>query len=435
MRHDVEKDVKTAKRSLDALVKAGADKAHTSLAISERHEMNIEAGEINLLRTAFNTSLHLSAIKESKRGHIGLNKSDDASIDKAVADVMDIAAGAQPDDGHDIAEWQEPAEFRKGPLEPDLDTMYDRLKSFVTTVSQRYPQINLRQVILDFTRSNAYVMNSNGVDFKTFRGTYHFMAMFSASEGDKVSSFNATGASMLDLDRELIDCGSVDMLLKQSTEQVTPRPIEGKFVGDVIVAPDAFGSIWGFLLSTISDGPVVSDTSIYKDKVGELVASPEFTLHCRPTADEIADGYFVTGDGYAAQNSTVIERGVLKSLLLSIYGSRKTGRERAVNQGGAVVVEPGDRSLSDLIGSVKRGVLLCRLSGGAPNNHGDFSGVAKNSYLIEDGEIKHPISESMISGNLAEAYKSTIGISRERVNFGSGILPWIALSGLTISGK
>jgi len=435
MWHDVNRDVMTAKRSLDALMRAGADKAYTGLAISERHEMNIEAGEIKLLRTTFNTSLHLSVIKDSKKGHIGLNKSDDASIEKAVADVMDIAAGAQPDEAHDIAEWQEPAEFHKGPTTPDLDAMYDRLKGFVATVSRRYPKINLRQVILSFTRSRAYVMNSNGVDFRTFRGTYHFMAMFSAGEGDKVSSFNASGVSMLDLDRDLIDCGSIDMLLRQSCEQITTRPVEGKFVGDVIVAPDAFGDIWGFLFNAISDGPVISDTSIYKDKVGELITSPELTLHCRPVADEIADGYFVTGDGYAAKNSTIIEKGVLKGLLLSLYGSRKTGRERAVNQGGAIVVEPGNSSLSDLIRSVKKGILLCRLSGGAPNNYGDFSGVAKNSYLIEGGEIKHPLSETMISGNLAEAYKNITGISRERIDYGSAILPWIAFSGLTISGK
>ena len=140
------------KAQLRALMKAGADKAQTNLSISEKHEMNIEAGEINLLRTTFNTSLHLGVIKDSRNGHIGISSSDEASIEKAVSDVMDIAAGAHPDEAHDIAERQEPAEFCKGPLEPDLDAMYDRLKSFVATVGQRYPTINLRQVILSFTR-------------------------------------------------------------------------------------------------------------------------------------------------------------------------------------------------------------------------------------------------------------------------------------------
>lgn len=436
MRCKVENHVQIAKRSLDALLKAGADKAQVGLTVSERHEMNVDTGELSLLRTTFNNSLHLSAIRQARLGQIGLNQFDDASVEKAVEDVIDIANGAKPDDGHDISEWQHLQEFHRGPEEPDLDAMYDRMKSFLAAVQQRYPKVVLRQIILSFTRSSYYLLNSNGVDFRTFKGIYHFSAMFSAQEGNKVSSFNGTGLAMKDLDGELIDCGTVDMLLKQSSEQIETYPVKGKFVGDVIIAPDCSNHfLYGFLTGMLRDGAIISGTSIYKDKVGELIASPSLSLHSRPVSEEIADGYFVTGDGYQAQNSTIVDQGVLKGLLLSLYGSRKTGKERAVNHGGAFVVDPGDRSFSDLIKSVKRGVLMDRFSGGAPSNNGDFSGVAKNSYLIEDGEIKHPISESMISGNFAEAFKNIAGISRERVDYGWAVLPWVAVSGLTISGK
>ena len=61
--------------------------------------------------------------------------------------------------------------------------------------------------------------------------------------------------------------------------------------------------------------------------------------------------------------------------------------------------------------------------------------MAKNSYLIEDGEIKYPVSETMVSGNFAEMLQSVKAISRERVDSGYGILPWVAVSGVTISGK
>lgn len=435
MTRQVENHVQIAKRSLDALLKAGADKAQVGLTVSERHEMNIETGELSLLRTTFNNSLHLTAIKQARLGQIGLNQFDSASVEKAVEDVMDIANGAKPDDGHDISEWQPSREFYRGPEKPDLDAMYDRMKSFIATVQQRHPKVVLRQIILSFTRSSSYLLNSNGVNFRTFKGIYHFSAMFSAQEGDKVSSFNGTGLAMKDLDRELIDCGTVDMLLKQSSEQIETYPVKGKFVGDVIVAPDCSNFLYGFLTGMLGDGAIISGTSVYKDKVGELIASPILSLHSRPVSEEIADGYFVTGDGYEAKDSTIVDQGVLKGLLLSLYGSRKTGKERAANGGGAFVVDPGDRSFSDLIKSVKRGVLMDRFSGGAPSKNGDFSGIAKNSYLIEDGEIKCPISESMISGNFVEAFKNITGISRERVDYGYAILPWVAVSGLTISGK
>jgi PmbA protein len=414
MTRQVENHVQIAKRSLDALLKAGADKAQVGLTVSERHEMNIETGELSLLRTTFNNSLHLTAIKQARLGQIGLNQFDSASVEKAVEDVMDIANGAKPDDGHDISEWQPSREFYRGPEKPDLDAMYDRMKSFIATVQQRHPRVVLRQIILSFTRSSSYLLNSNGVNFRTFKGT---------------------GLAMKDLDRELIDCGTVDMLLKQSSEQIETYPVKGKFVGDVIVAPDCSNFLYGFLTGMLGDGAIISGTSVYKDKVGELIASPILSLHSRPVSEEIADGYFVTGDGYEAKDSTIVDQGVLKGLLLSLYGSRKTGKERAANGGGAFVVDPGDRSFSDLIKSVKRGVLMDRFSGGAPSKNGDFSGIAKNSYLIEDGEIKYPISESMISGNFVEAFKNITGISRERVDYGYAILPWVAVSGLTISGK
>ena len=87
------------------------------------------------------------------------------------------------------------------------------------------------------------------------------------------------------------------------------------------------------------------------------------------------------------------------------------------------------------MGRVKKGVLLSRFSGGMPSSNGDFSRVAKNSYYIEEGEIRHPLSETMIAGNLVDLLMQLQDISTERINFGSSIIPWLRFSGVTVSGK
>jgi PmbA protein len=135
------------------------------------------------------------------------------------------------------------------------------------------------------------------------------------------------------------------------------------------------------------------------------------------------------------RKTAIIEKGILKTFLLSLYGSKKTGKARAVNSGGAYVIEPGNKSFDELVKSVKKGILLSRFAGGAPSDNGDFSGVAKNSYYIENGKIKYPLSETMISGNLVEMLKNIKNISKERINFGEAIFPWILFEGLVISGK
>ncbi len=424
-----------AKYGLDALLRAGAEKAQCSLALSQKHEMNVDAGQMSLFRTTFDAQMNLTAIKNGRKGSTSVNKSTDAAIQAAATEALGLADSAEPDDANDIAEYQAPKESASGSESPDTDKMHFRMKELLSTVKKRYPRISLQQAVLEFTRNRRYFVNSNGVDFAGSQGVYRYSIMFSGVDGEKVSSFNYTGLSAKDLDKPLLESGTLDTLLKQAEEQVITTPLSGKFVGDVIMTPDSIGDMLGFLVGSIGDGALISGTSIYKDRVGQKVASPLFTVHSKPISEEICDGYFFTLDGYEAQNSTIVDRGMLKGLLLSLYGSKKTGRPRAVNQGHAWVIEPGDTPLKEMVKSVKRGVLLARFSGGDPSDNGDFSGVAKNSYLIEDGQVKYPISESMISGNFAEMLMSINAVSREQVNFGYMIAPWIKASGVTVSGK
>ena len=101
--------------------------------------------------------------------------------------------------------------------------------------------------------------------------------------------------------------------------------------------------------------------------------------------------------------------------------------------GGCLVMEPGKDTLAEMISEVKRGLLVVRFSGGNPSMNGDFSGVAKNSYYIEDGEIKYPVNETMIAGNLLKLFNNVNGISDQTLNTGNYKMPWLSCAGVTIS--
>ena len=79
--------------------------------------------------------------------------------------------------------------------------------------------------------------------------------------------------------------------------------------------------------------------------------------------------------------------------------------------GGAWVVDAGATPLDAMIRDVKAGILITRFSGGRPNDKGDFSGIAKNSYYIENGAVAYPISETMVSGNMAALLTNIVAIS------------------------
>ena len=172
----------------------------------------------------------------------------------------------------------------------------------------------------------------------------------------------------------------------------------------------------------------------YKDSLGELIADSRLTIHSRPVSPELAGGYFITADGFAAEDATILDHGKLKNLLLSNYGAKKTGKPLGPNRGNSYVVESGEDSYADMLGSVEKGILLCRFSGGRPSPDGDFSGVAKNSYYIENGKVRFPLIETMVSGNIVDVFRNVKGVSKERVDFGSDVIPWVRASGVTVSG-
>ena len=423
----------TLSYALDRLLKSGMDNAEGMINESEKKELNIESGKISLLRTTFSNSLRLEAIKDKKQSSISINKLDKRAIDDSLNKLMVNVESSQVDDSNDISEKQTPEIFTKGTLKADLNLMYDRIEDFNSFVKQNYKKVLLEAVTLEHNTSKSHILNTNGVDFEINKGMYGFSSMFTSKDGLDTSSFNYTGVEKLNLNKSLDQYGHVSELLRQSQEQVKSSPIHSKFVGEIIVTPHCLSEFISFIDYSISDNALIAGTSIYKDKVGQKIANDNFTLSSKPLDSKIDSGYFITSDTYKSENRTLVQNGILQTHLLSLYGANKTGGKRTPNQGGNYMIEGSTSSLEDMIKNVKKGVILCRFSGGSPSDNGDFSGVAKNSYYIENGKIMFPIIETMISGNIAQMFLNITNISNERVDFGDSILPWISFKGITIS--
>ncbi len=418
---------------LDKMKAAGFDRVQLELDESEKHELNQQHAEINLLRTGFNTSLQVVGIQDSRRASLSLNNLDESAIDQAVADLTDMAEGSPQDEAYDIAPNQPQQQFSLGSKQPDAELMYDRLAAFIDYSKTNHPTTILEEAAIDFTHHKSRIVNSQGVNFTVSKGVYNAYAMFTSKSGSDTSSFNYSGFSSFSLDKEIQQEAHLAELLKQSEEQVSTRQITEKFNGDLIITPHAMDDFIGFLSTNISNGQMIAGTSIYKEAINTVVTSPLITLHCLPASKQLASAYPLTGDGFVASDMTLIQQGILQSYLLSQFGSNKTGLPMAVNDGDCMVMDAGQSSLDDLIAGVEKGILLGRFSGGSPNDKGDFSGVAKNSYYIENGKIQYPVSETMVSGNIASVLMNINAVSQQRVDFGHAIFPWVRSPGLVIS--
>ncbi len=419
---------------LEQVMAAGADKASAEITRSSKCEMNVENSDVSLVRTTDDVSVAIVAIKNDRKGTVIANRTDEQSIISAAKEAVGCAAVAQPDPANDIAPFAPQEVFTNGHNEPDREGMYDRLHEFLCDVRREYPKTALDSVYFAFNRREEHHVNSNGVDYKSTRGYYSMSIMGMGVDGDQTGSFNGTGFTTFDLNRPLIECASVRDMLRMCTEQINTTAIGASFDGDVIFSPDCFDEILSAYIDTyLSENSLIAGTSMLKDRLGDSVASNILSVRALPTDPCISGGYRVI-DGFKAEDEDIIVGGKLKAFDLSLYGANKTGLPRSRSGFGTICVDAGNTPYSDMVRSVKKGLLVCRFSGGTPTSAGDLSGVAKNSYYIENGEIKFPVNETMIAGNLLNMFSNIGAISRERTDFGAGILPYVLVNGVKITG-
>jgi len=422
--------------TLDALKKAGADHAQCVVTTGLSEEIDAENSEFTKMISLFDAGVAMKAIKDGKKGTMFINSLNEEDIIKAAEECVAAANASVVDDAVRIAELTENKSFEKGVLSPDKEKFFFRIKEYVDEIKKTYPQIVLEQLIADYSCAETVFMNTNGVEFNYKNGYYSLTPMFSAHDGEKTTSFIYFEIAFTSLEDSIIELAGQRDIFDQTVKLLDAEAFTGKFEGQAIIVPSCLADFISMAVGNfVSDGTIIDGTSPWRNMLGQKVASDCLTLSVNPLDECMVVGERITDDGYISENYDIIKNGVLESFCLSDYAARKTGESRAKNSSSCYVVAPGEQSLDEIIKSTEKGILVCRFSGGSPAINGDFSGVAKNSFLIENGRISKPITETMISGNIAAMLKNISGISKEVICDGHTKLPWIRFDGITVSGK
>ena len=431
------KIMELAREILDEAKKQGADYAQCSVSESEKKEFNVDGGRFSLMRTLYNRNVTITVLKDQRKGTVQINRFDSDVVKAAVQDALAAAESGKPDPAWEYAAGPIDREFVEGQPECDTDMLFARTKELLEMIGERHPKILMEQMITSHDSGKIIYANTNDVTYRSRWGAYSFSLMYSGHEGEKSTSFYGSDVTLKMLDKPVIDCGFIERDLAMVEKQLDPKPLEGKFTGPVVLAPYALAEIvlWTILGSFVSDGCMIDGTSIWKDKLGEMVADPRLSISFEPFSDDVVVPNRHTGEGYPAENFELIKDGKLVSFCLSQYGANKTGGKRAGNDGSSMKVSSGDKSLEEIISGIDKGILVMRFSGGQPAPSGEYSGVAKNSFLIENGKISCPLTETMISGCVPDMLKNIRDISSDTLKDGDISLPYIAFDGLTISGK
>lgn len=411
-------------------------KAAWTVSETEKKEFTAEQDGFSLYRTLFGEGLSLSVFMDGRKGSVSGNDISDEGIKAAVEDAIASAMAAPVDEANDIAPYEGVSVFSKGTYECDEDALFKAADQLRTDILRDYPKILLMQIIAEHEKVHALYQNTNGTEFETYEGVYSVSPEYAGNDGVKTTGIAGSGLVTIDLETPLIDQGGMRTDLSSTEAQLDEVELTGKMTCPVIFTPSCTNHMIYFLMNSFLDGQLVlNGTGLWNDKIGQKVASDKVTIAIKPSDESIVSGSDYTAEGFRTNDLLLLEKGVLFNQIISLYVANKTGREPSKCDSHELVMMGGDVSFDDMVKSIDRGLLVGGFSGGRPGSNGEISGVAKNSFLIENGEIKGAVSETMISGNLAEMFMNVTAVSEERCLNGYSAIPYMKVEGIVVSGK
>ncbi|MBI4291453.1 MAG: metalloprotease PmbA [Betaproteobacteria bacterium] len=222
---------------------------------------------------------------------------------------------------------------------------------------------------------------------------------------------------------------------RRALSRLRSRKIDTITVPVLFEAPAANGLLSHFT-SAVSGGSLYRKSSFLLDSLGKQVFAPIVNIAERPHLPRgMASSYF-DDDGVATRDRDVVRAGVLQGYFLSTYSGRKLGLKSTGNAGGShnLIVAPGEHDLSGLIRLMGRGLLVTELMGQGINPvNGDYSRGAAG-FWVEDGEIRYPVEEITIAGNLRDMFRGIVAVGTDTLVRGARECGSVLIDKMTVAG-
>jgi PmbA protein len=203
------------------------------------------------------------------------------------------------------------------------------------------------------------------------------------------------------------------------------------------------------LINAVKADNVQRNQSSFQGRIGEKVASENVTIHDDGLLPSGLRTSAFDGEGVPHQNTTLIEKGVLRNFLYDSYAAKKEGKESTGNASRAGYlstptieatnfrITSGNKTADQLLSEVDDGLIIYYLQGAHSSNpvSGEFSVVATPAWKIKNGKIEHATRGVMLAGNVFEVLKNVSDIANNERQMGQLVAPWILVENVRVIGK
>ena len=216
----------------------------------------------------------------------------------------------------------------------------------------------------------------------------------------------------------------------------------------VLFTPSAVSSTMGRMFGTIFSGQsIVQKASPLTDKLGEKMFDERLTVCEDPTIGVSACDF--DDEGVPTSKKNLIERGVIKQFYWDRRWAARQGIKSSGNgfRGGIsrpspslanVCITPGSSTVGDLIAGIDQGIIVDQVLGAGQSNilAGEFSVNIDLGYKVEGGKIVGRVKDTMVAGNIFEAFSNLVELS-DRAEWvgGSSYVPHVLFAKLGVAAR
>ncbi len=202
----------------------------------------------------------------------------------------------------------------------------------------------------------------------------------------------------------------------------------------VVIENRAAAHLVSYLLSPLMGSSLQQRRSYLDGRLGEVVASPLFTLRDDPHIARGLGSRIFDSEGIAARPLTLVERGTLTGFFIDTYYGRKLDVSPTTGSPSNLLVDPGTASFASLLERVGDGILITGFLGGNSNSTtGDFS-LGIEGFFIRDGQQAAPIAGMNISGNHLSFWKSLVAVGSDLDTRTQLRVPSLVFDGVIVAG-
>jgi PmbA protein len=311
--------------------------------------------------------------------------------------------------------------------------------------------MSIDRVEVSVTNSHWSLLNSAGVDLSGAQTACDFSIMGMAKENGEVTSFDYDGgvtSTKSEIESEIES--SIGRFRESVVNSLNPKK-GTSYKGPVLFHPYAVVDLMGAVIGANCNGQAHAEgLSPWKTKVGEMVASEMLDAFEDPTDRTRVSGWTMFDrEGCMTARHEILKQGKLNFVAHNLFSASRSGAQTTGNAVGGSGTMPkvglsnfGIRASSKaiqhsdtgLMKELRQGLVLKRFSGNMDPYSGHFSGVAKNSWWIDNGNYSHPVSEVMVAGNLFDILKQVVAVGNNLHKLmGSGIAPYILVDGISVT--